>query len=261
MSQKRRHDSAEAGVSELLRQMLRKETDYSSGLRDNNDFLGPMSQRLSHGEGLENLLESSKLQEFRESVKKLAARNVEHDRQVKAYIQGLKHLEETCHQRGGGTTVDYSKLLKEAMINAHGEIQKNSVEVHQERLYLEVVDQLNEPKGRGGGDNDDEEIAILPSDNGGKSLKCPITTAMMVDPYKSKVCAHVYEKEAIMKHLRIRKECPVAGCINTKMTVAQLEPDKATANKIRREKVRQQRAQEHQAFTQETIDMDDEDEE
>jgi hypothetical protein len=264
MSQQRRHDSAEAGVGELIRQMLRKESEFSTGLRENNDNLQSMAQRLAHGDGLENLLENSKLDEYRESVKRLAAQNVQHERQVKAYIQGLKQLEETCHQGGAGATVDYSKVLKEAMSNAHDEIQRNSVEVDQEQLYLKVYEQLNEPSAAGanaGGDDDD--IAVMPSDNSGGNLKCPITSMLMEDPYKSKVCGHVYEHDAIKSHLKKdkQKRCPVAGCINQGMSEAQLVQDKATANRIRREKIRQKKNQELLAATQDAIEMDEEDDE
>jgi len=262
MISQRRHDSAEAGVSELIRQMLRKEKEYSNGLRDNNENLGSMAESLAYGETLEGILDASKLQEYRDSLKRLAAQNVQHDRQVRAYMQGLRQLEETCHQ-GGGTAVDYSKALKEAMSNAHDEIQKNSVEIHQDDMYLQVCQPLREPSAGANADGDDDDIAVMSSGNGGANLKCPITTMLMVDPYKSKVCGHVYEKDAIFSHLRKdrMKRCPVAGCSNGGMTLEQLEEDKATANKIRREKARLKRAEEHRASTQDAFEVDEEDDE
>ena len=251
------HQASEAAVSELLRQMIRKEKDYSAGLLENNGHVQAMAMQLAYGNPLEGLLDPTKLQEYRDTIKKLALQNVQHERQVKAYVEGLRELE-VKHREDG--SVDYPKVLKDAMNQAHTEIQQNSVAMEQETLYLKVCDSLNEPKESSKTEDDDEIMA-----EGGPrvNLKCPITGTLMEDPYKNSVCGHVYEKEAILNHLRKdrTKRCPVAGCSTSQITQAMLRPDNVTATQIRREKVRQQRARDLLRASQDTIDMDDDDDE
>lgn len=246
------HQGSEAAVGELLRQMIRKEKDYSAGLLENNGHVQAMAMQLAHGNPLEGLLDPTKLQEYRDTVKKLALQNVQHERQVKAYVQGLRELEVKSRQGG----IDYPKVLKDVMNEAHTEIQQNSVAVEQETLYLKVCDSLNEPKSSSRTEEDDEIMA-----EGGPriNLKCPITGTLMEDPYKNTVCGHVYEKEAILNHLKKdrMKRCPVAGCSTSMITQAMLRPDNVTATQIRREKVRQQRARDLLRASQDTIDMDE----
>lgn len=248
------NQGAEAAVGELIRQMTRKEKDYSAGLLENNGHVQSMAMQLAHGNSLEGLLDPTKLKEYRDTVKKLALQNVQHERQVKAYVQGLQRLDDSGPR---GETVDYPKVLKEAMSQAHAEIQENSVDMEQEALYLKVCEALNEPKlGKM------EEDDVIMAEGGPQiNLKCPITGTLMEDPYRNSVCGHVYEKEAILNHLKKdrMKRCPVAGCSTSRITEEMLRQDLVTANQIRREKVRQQRARDLMRASQESIDMEDDD--
>mmetsp|Transcript_70909 Transcript_70909/g.205566 ORF Transcript_70909/g.205566 Transcript_70909/m.205566 type:complete len:262 (+) Transcript_70909:101-886(+) len=252
------HQGSEAAVSELLRQMIRKEKDYSAGLLENNGHVQAMAMQLAYGNPLEGLLDPTKLQEYRDTVKRLALQNVQHERQVKAYVQGLRELE----VQGRDGSIDYPKVLKDVMNQAHTEIQQNSVATEQESLYLKVCDALNEPKASSKTENEDDD-EIMAEGGPRINLKCPITGTLMQDPYKNSVCGHVYEKDAILNHLRKdhRKRCPVAGCSTSMITQAMLRPDNITATQIRREKVRQQRARDLLRASQDTIDMDDDEDE
>merc|ERR1712228_466302 len=84
----------------------------------------------------------------------------------------------------------------------------------------------------------DEDIDLTPKLNG----KCPITLQKIRNPYKSKRCGHVFEKDAILnyidsnrKSLRKRKNafvnCPVFGC-SVKFDQSHLEA--MNSNKKRR---------------------------
>lgn len=58
----------------------------------------------------------------------------------------------------------------------------------------------------------DEEIMFMNTEN--TVLKCPITTTEIVNPLRSKVCNHVFEKDAILRYLKFAQSglnCPVAG--------------------------------------------------
>lgn len=246
----------DVATREMLRQMLRKEKDYFTGLKENQGLITGVAQRLQHGGQVETLLQNNeKLQEYRESVKALAANNVLQERYVRSYVNGLQEI-----ANGADSTIDFSKQLKNAMSTAQEDINRDSVEVHQEPAYLMVCQELGEKTGSNQEENDDDIVFMANDGNGGKSLKCPITGTLMKDPFRNRVCGHVYEHEAIKQHIRAAtyKKCPVAGCNNQHINVNQLEPDMATAQLIRREKIRQQHAQEQQRATQDAIEFDDE---
>ena len=50
-----------------------------------------------------------------------------------------------------------------------------------------------------------------------KTFICPLTKQRFVDPVKSKVCGHVFSREAIYNFLQASRKlkCPVAGCSHT----------------------------------------------
>ena len=44
-------------------------------------------------------------------------------------------------------------------------------------------------------------------------MYCPLTGALMENPYKNTACNHSYEKEAIFSFIKNQtKTCPVVGC-------------------------------------------------
>ena len=58
----------------------------------------------------------------------------------------------------------------------------------------------------------------------------------MVEPVSSKNCKHNYEKEAIIQHIRGRRNrvrCPVGGCANY-IVEADLQPNTGLAFRIKR---------------------------
>lgn len=248
----------EGSVEVLLDEMIRKEKSYTSPLQQTNESVQAIAQTLAHDGTLQDLLEESKLSEYRDSVKRLAIQNVESNRQVQAYVHALQKVKEANAQHNDAP-VDYSKILQEAIDDAKSELSENSVEIRQESMYLKVVEQLNEPNANAA----DEDVAILPSQGAGASLKCPLTAMLMTDPYRNKLCGHTYEHEAILQHLRKDRQgkCPVTGCGTQNITPEQLEKDTRVANLIRREKARQKHACDIQLATQDTIEMDEEDDE
>lgn len=248
----------DVATREVLRQMLRKENDYFTGLKENQGLITAAAQRLQHGGQVETLLgNNNKLQEYRETLKALAANNVMEERYVKSYVRGLQELD----THGAEPSIDFSKQLRHAMSNAQEAIENDSVQVNQETYYLTVCRELGESNASGDtADVDDDIVLMAQDDNRGRSLKCPITGMLMKDPYRNRICGHTYEHEAIKQHMRKDrfKRCPVAGCQNQNLVLTQLEPDMATAQLIRREKIRLQHSKEHQRATQDAIEFEDE---
>lgn len=256
------HHSSDAATTELIRQMIRKEGDYMKGLNQNQANAIGVAQRLAHGGQVESLFQGSpdseqllqQLQHHRNKVKMLAETNARHERQVKAYIQGLKELSKTSRSNQSATP----ELLEECIENARNTIEQDSVEIQQEEMYLKVCRELGEKNNTTGVDDDD--ICVVPTVAGETSLKCPVTGVLMNEPYRNKICGHVYEKNAILDHLRKDKlgRCPMAGCSNKNIVPSQLEEDTATLNLIRRAKIREQHMKQYQQSSQNSIDMDEE---
>ncbi|KAF9912387.1 hypothetical protein EC991_011079 [Linnemannia zychae] len=98
--------------------------------------------------------------------------------------------------------------------------------------------------GRAGGedeDDDDMEIVVTGDGNNVQSLKCPLTTDFLEDPVTSAMCKHSFSSAAIraMIQARPRALCPVHGC-NRAITLEMLQPNKALARKVARQKMIQQ---------------------
>lgn len=85
--------------------------------------------------------------------------------------------------------------------------------------------------------NGDEEEELEMTYSTKRSLKCPITMMTFQNPVRSKVCVHVFSKEAIMEMINRNHgmvKCPVAGCPQTIMA-ASLERDRVTERRVRDE--------------------------
>ncbi|KAG0033052.1 hypothetical protein BGZ81_009494 [Podila clonocystis] len=90
-------------------------------------------------------------------------------------------------------------------------------------------------------DEDDEMEIVMTGDSGQQSLKCPLTTKFLEDPVTSSSCKHSFSKEAIMSMIASQRQtlCPVHGC-NRPITAGMLQPNKALARKVAREKLIQE---------------------
>ncbi|KAK9382886.1 zinc-finger of the MIZ type in Nse subunit-domain-containing protein [Kockiozyma suomiensis] len=96
------------------------------------------------------------------------------------------------------------------------------------KLLSEIYTELNNG-------NDDEEIFVARET---RSLRCPITLQLFVDPVTSTKCPHSFSSQAIMSLLnrprsRGNVECPVAGC-NKILRKTDLKADPALAKKVER---------------------------
>ncbi|EFX01062.1 chromosomal organization and DNA repair protein [Grosmannia clavigera kw1407] len=83
--------------------------------------------------------------------------------------------------------------------------------------------------GAGGDDDDDLIVAreVI-------SFKCPLMLRTMVDPYKSRLCSHTFEKQGIMEYLQQgSKKCPQTGCDKT-LSKDDLVPDNVMRRRIER---------------------------
>eukprot|EP00980_Cylindrotheca_fusiformis_P028292 scaffold22589_cov138-Cylindrotheca_fusiformis.AAC.55 len=245
MSQPSQHVS-----NQLLHQMIRKENTYKAGIRENHDLACTLAQRLSKGGQLESLLKEN-IGEYREKLKELSEKNVLHERKVNAFVGGLNRISSQSEE-----IEDYSSLLKESIDAEMKQLQRNSIEIHQEKMYLDTCLKLGEISAA----NQDDELEVMEAVST-VSLKCPITAMLLQEPVRNKVCHHVYSKHAIQQYLQRNRKCPCVGCGNTNVTLSQLEDDMATARLVRREQIKLQQQQKQMSQNATDLADDDDDDE
>lgn len=115
-------------------------------------------------------------------------------------------------------------------------------------LSLEMREALGEklPKKRSrssrGADDDEDDLEIVQNRvDDVHTLKCPITGMFFVNPVKNKVCNHVYDRAGLDQLIRARKHtCPVPGCANRSLSLAQVEEDEQMKLKVKRHKAREE---------------------
>ncbi|CAK7265530.1 hypothetical protein SEPCBS119000_001558 [Sporothrix epigloea] len=96
----------------------------------------------------------------------------------------------------------------------------------------------NGADGDGAEDAEDDDLVVQREVI---SFKCPLSLVTMVDPYRSKLCKHTFERSAIMEYLRggppatrnQPKKCPQTGC-EVEYRAADLMPDTITRRRIQR---------------------------
>mmetsp|Transcript_4103 Transcript_4103/g.6466 ORF Transcript_4103/g.6466 Transcript_4103/m.6466 type:complete len:245 (+) Transcript_4103:70-804(+) len=235
-------------ISLAMNSMLRKETEYRQGIEENRVLVNSMAPRLARGGGFEKLLGEDAVAKYRGSLKEIAEENIKNERQLKAYTNSIEAL-----RNPGSSVEDFQQTLETTLQQELEKIERNAVEIVQEASYVEVCTQLGEQE------NEDDDFAVLPTDNNASNLKCPLTMVLFEDPVTSKVCKHTFSRQAIMQHLRFSSLCPVSGCSNQSLIIAELETNELVAMNVRRAKKRQQIEKNSQS--QSAIDMDDEEEE
>ncbi len=243
-----------------------------------------MVETLLHNEDDPNDPENEENKNFmhqqRKKLKSITEGHVRARRYVQALVNATKSIKSDLNQgqdndstnaedgeekkNGSSSSAkDYeSILLSKIEIEKH-EVEKNSIAIENEEMVRKLREKLNEkiPSANRNNGGDDDEIEVeFTHNNTERALKCPITGVFFDDPVKNKVCGHVYERNAIIRHLRIKSACPVMGCSNYNVTMSQVELDEETKLKVRRLK-RTLEEKRRRDLASQDYDIDDEEEE
>ncbi|KAI1088272.1 zinc-finger of the MIZ type in Nse subunit-domain-containing protein [Rostrohypoxylon terebratum] len=91
--------------------------------------------------------------------------------------------------------------------------------------------------GQNGGEEDEDEDEELVIAGEQLDIHCPLSMAVMQDPYTSSVCKHTFEKNSITQFLMNqpgrRARCPQTGC-NKVVTIKDFQPDPVRLRLIKR---------------------------
>ncbi|KAH7651867.1 E3 SUMO-protein ligase Nse2 (Mms21) protein [Dioscorea alata] len=109
---------------------------------------------------------------------------------------------------------DFKKLLEDeaARLKAasHSASQSNPLY----RQFKEAVWNVHHA-GQPMPGEEQEDIVMTTTQTTLKNFTCPITGKPVINlqnPVRGMDCRHIYEKDAIMHHIRTKNTCPVAGC-------------------------------------------------
>ena len=202
-----------------------------------------------------------------EEVKSIARQHVQQMRDVDVFVEAVRSVAnefELNHRERQGNenddfeldVVDYEALINQKISVIASRKQSEYIDVEEEQLYRDVLKCLGEKKKRNrenGDEDEEEELEMLSDDEQNlddveKKLKCPITTALMEDAVKNKVCGHVYSRVGVQGMFRSRNfKCPMPGCSNRRITQDQLEDDLQIQEKVKKFKRRRQRYLQSQA--------------
>lgn len=213
------------------------------------------------------------MNEQRTKLKEITERNIQTQRFVCAYMNAANSIrrdiigqnvattaeyENENGEEKESSTIDYETILQTKIELEKHAVARNSIAIKDEQMMRKVRHNLKE---KDMSNNDDDEIEVEATQGNAESeLKCPLTAMMFTDPFKNKVCHHVYEKQAIVNHLRMKRDCPVMGCRNRQVTLQQLEPDEEMKIRVRRYRKTMEEKQRYNAMSQD-YDVEDEEEE
>ena len=275
-----------AVAANVLQTIAAREANYKEPIKQNHGLCKTAASRLVRMEDdmmkfLEEKDNSSIIgeeelaafvQEQKKILKAEAAKNVERERHVESFVQGVKSVRNDLINAAGSqgeeeeesdNLPDYNAKIKDAM-NKHSS-SVSRVPVQQAPLYQQVVENLGENVASKKNTADyDDDIEITETQNA-SSLKCPITGKLIEDAVKNKLCKHVYSREGITAHIHSsgsggRAKCPATGCSNTTVTLDQLEDDYETSRHVSRQK-RREDLETQQRASQAASDLMDSDEE
>jgi len=176
---------------------------------------------------------------------------------------------------------DYERILLEKVAEYKQKRVNDGLELDldDEELVRKCCDRLgekprmNKRKGRGGGEEEDDELEVMnPQTGSGQQqqsspslidtpFRCPITGLFFSKPVKSKVCNHIYDLDGLRQILGNnnagKANCPIPGCTNRNLTLNQVEDDVEMMMKVRRHKNRCEQEQIQRMSQDQDYDNDD----
>ncbi|KAI1458676.1 zinc-finger of the MIZ type in Nse subunit-domain-containing protein [Annulohypoxylon moriforme] len=91
--------------------------------------------------------------------------------------------------------------------------------------------------GQNGGEDEEDDDEDLVIEGEQLDIHCPLSMAVMQDPYTSSVCKHTFEKNSITQFLNSqpgrRARCPQTGC-NKEVSIKDFQPDPVRLRLIKR---------------------------
>ncbi|KAL3764065.1 hypothetical protein ACHAW5_000540 [Stephanodiscus triporus] len=181
-----------------------------------------------------------KTDEYRHSVKKIQARATA----IADMVRPDGDIAEVLGADDAFLSSAYDRLRALAEGNARRMDDIDCfVDAIREALGEKIKKKKRSRSSRGGDDDDDDDdddLEIVRNKDDVHALKCPITGMLFENPVRNKVCSHVYDKAGLAQLLSMRKTtCPMPGCSNRSLSLAQVEEDEQMKLKVKRHRTRE----------------------
>lgn len=268
--------------------LIQKEQDFKSCIKKQHASTNFLAGYISFDGDVEKAVRgtleegSDEMKDFesfldnqRSKVKSLTEKHIASMRHVDAFISAVQHvkteIENGTHNSAAGPSTEdggdedikpevhappnFEEILRKQVETQKELASASYIDVADEKMMKTVRERLRE---RTGGNNDDDDvIEELPNKENEARFKCPVLGTIFENPVKNKFCGHTYDLKGIKFYLQTKKGCPVAGCINEKVEMSQLEEDDEMKMKVKRFNLRAER-EKRQRLTQDDdlLDVD-----
>lgn len=274
-----RYAASQNIASTVCSTVLSKQQEYRNPIKSNSQLSEAAAPRLVQQGDFEDqlmaiveyiddesVLSANQVQDFlqqaRTRLKKLAELNVQNNHDVDIFIDAVKQLKQVeeenfdpdrSSQEEEGDAGERFQTIYQQVKQLHP-----PPDFSQEPHYRKLCEALGENLGSG-----DDDIEMMTQSVTQINVTCPITTVLLEDPVRSKVCKHNYSRNAIEQMIRSSRgkcKCPIPGCMNENITLDQLEADVKMAQFVKREQRRLDYQKETLLSQAEAVDDSDGDE-
>ena len=166
-----------------------------------------------------------------------------------AYLNGARNEIFDEIEHGNRLDEDAAEIKERSrvLMSQSNEMFKDAVQIDEIEDFDNDQDGNHNVQTQGGDeDSEDDDIIIDRTQNVSVgSIKCPLTQQIFVQPVKSKLCGHTFEKEAVENYIRRQAEkneiaeCPLPGCTNL-LTSDQMIRDVKMQKRIKAQSKQQQ---------------------
>ncbi|GER43068.1 RING/U-box superfamily protein [Striga asiatica] len=115
----------------------------------------------------------------------------------------------------GNELTNFSKLLDDKLERLKPDSSSAPENHHWLRQFREAIWNVHHA-GQPMPGEEQEDIVMTSTENNLRNTKCPLTgkpITELAEPVRSVDCKHIYDKNAILRHMRVDIACPVAGVL------------------------------------------------
>eukprot|EP01128_Nolandella_sp_AFSM9_P002252 TRINITY_DN12636_c0_g1_i1.p1 TRINITY_DN12636_c0_g1~~TRINITY_DN12636_c0_g1_i1.p1 ORF type:complete len:254 (+),score=45.30 TRINITY_DN12636_c0_g1_i1:25-786(+) len=199
-------------------------------IRSHKELQKSMRGQMEQFARIAGLLETTNLGDQIGSLENNLKDLVNNDLRVKHHIQGLEESLNLIRSGALNVTRDQSGNTQVPPTNIYDRFgsyvqdlatQDDPDEFYKRHKYVQLFkSEVLRAQGKDDGAelDEDQELREVRRDDTRSDLTCPLTREIFTDPVKNRMCAHHYERQAIMNYIdakgrgRARLKCPAAAC-------------------------------------------------
>ncbi len=144
-------------------------------------------------------LKEDEVAELKEAVLSIALENVRVEDKMLTYYGALNKVEHQLRTNEEMVTLREEALHFSALVESNMVRGKKDAELMKMEKYKAVLNNFKDLNT-----DEDAEIQVEVNTNDTHRFKCPLSTLTFVEPMRNSHCKHVYSKEHILQHIKVR---------------------------------------------------------